>query len=1468
MSAITLKLLGQFACEQNGVPIVRFRTLKSQALLIYLAVEAKNPQPRERLMALLWPDLPLKSAQTNLRQVCYQLKQALPGPPNLPLLLSDRRTIQINPEFPVTVDVQQFWSLVAETKKHDHSDLVTCQSCLQALQKAVEHYEGPFLADFFLADSNAFEDWSFSIRESLRQAALTALGILADAYLQTQAYGLAGEFIQRQLKIDNLRESAYQQHMELLARSGLRHEASQQYELLQRLLDEELGMTPSARTTQLWQNIASGELDESSTPEQKIRGYNILELIGQGSYGDVYRAYQPSIDRVVAVKVIRPEFANIAAFIRAFEAEARIIARLEHAHIVPLYDFWRDPNGAFLVMRYMPGGTLQTLLAQGKVEPQRAVTLVRQIASALTEAHRQGIVHRDVKPSNIALDENGNAYLTDFGIARDVLKPVADLPRHPEATAPTRYSPPEELLGEPISHLSDQYALGLLAFQLFTGHVPHLGVTTSGRLGKGGHEPLPFIHELCPGLAPDVDDVIARATAPSPEARYQEIDQFAAALECALDRGSTQDALPTLVERRQLTNPYKGLHPYQEADARLFFGREQLVNDLLERLEDSPDFNGHRGHFLALVGPSGSGKSSLAKAGLIPALRQNGIPGSSSWYILDMMPGNKPLEELEAALMRIAVDPPSSLLEPLLKDERGLVRVLKRILPPEEADVLMLVDQFEELFTLAGKQDREQFIALLIAAVEEMRCRVHVLVTLRADFYDRPLENGKLGQLLKDGTVLVLPLDPQQLSDVISKPAAEAEMRLEAGLVDLIIREVGDRPGTLPLLQHALMQLFERRDGDLLTLEAYREIGGVRGALGQQAEELYLALDENSRDVAKQLLLRLVTLGEGVEDTRRRVLLTELNDLGYLESADASMSIESVLDRFGHSRLLTFDRDLATRTPTVEVAHEALLKAWPRMRHWLDENRTDLRMQRILHLSAHEWAAADGDSGYLLRGSRLDQFDSWAQDTNLSLTREERTFLDASRAARTVRLQEEAHRQAKEAALERRSRRVSRALVFVLGAAFIGALTLTAFAFGQRQEAVVAYSQSLAAIVDNELSTGDTATALALAVVANDISQPPELAQLMLRQSAYAPGPRQLYDVATLFPDVTGRIYSVAASPTSGEVLIGFEDGSLYVWDMETGTTIRRLDGHKGTVRALAFSPDGRSALTGGSDGVLYWWDLASGELLHRFAGHAGWIRTIAFSPDGQLAVSGGFTGYDNNAVAQPGELLLWDLNEKVERHRFEGHPSGVVAADFTLDGQSILASSGMFANIDTIYTLYLWDVVTGNRIREFELSGNDDNFSLAISPDGQHALTGTNNNEAIIWDLQSGKAVQVLGDHPGQLVTSVRYLPRGGYAVVGDANGMMTLWDLGSGKPRMRTGIQTPSIGGWHATDAPVFNIAVHHEGRRALTSAGDGTLVLWDLVDAAEIRRLAGHATPVLGGVAFTPDGKQVLTGEAGKL
>lgn len=1276
---------------------------------------------------------------------------------------------------------------------------------------------------------------------------------------------------------------------------------------------------------------------------QTIKGYELQKLIGAGGFGAVYKAYQPLIKRDVAVKVILPDYVNHPEFVRRFEAEAQLVAHLEHIHIVPLYDYWRDHTGAYLVMRWLRGGSLRSALEKGHWPLNDSPRLVDQIASALQTAHRNGVIHRDLKPDNILLDEDKNAYLADFGIAKD-LQNITDMAIAEEEgfMGSPSYLSPEQIRTEAVSPQTDIYSMGIMLYEIVTGRTPFHGLPVSTLIFKHLQEPLPHIHELRPDLPEALNHVIVKATEKDPEDRYPSALALAADFRKAILLSADAVAeLETLSpEMRELSrlgiteefsaydlesiapdNPYKGLRAFQEADADDFRGREALVERLIQRL------NGESvaARFLTLIGPSGSGKSSVIKAGVMPKLRRGAVEGSNTWFITEMVPGAHPLEELEAALLRIAINPPASLIDQLGEDERGLVRAVKRVLPPDGGtggELVLVVDQFEEVFTqVEDEAERAHFLKSLLAAAREPHSRLRIITTLRADFYDRPLLYPEFGELVRECTEVVLPLSRDELERAIVEPAENAGLALEMGLVPEIVADVGEQPGALPLLQYALTELYERRDGRWLTVQAYRDIEGVSGALARRATELYDTLNEEGKRAARQLFLRLVTLGEGSEDTRRRVRLTELLSL----QVDEQM-IQQVIDLFGKYRLLTFDRDPETRAPTVEVAHEALIRQWQLLRKWLEDNREDLRLQRRLSAATEEWLNSGKDSSFLASGTRLEQFELWLSQTELALTEVEREFFQASLARRAQLLAQEEARKAHEAALERRSRNFLRALVAVMAAAMVGALVLTGFALNQSQiaqenaatatiaqgealiqavtatvaqgEALIQADNAATAAANAELnakeaqslafasgaqlalSSRNTDLALILALEANKIATPSNEARRTLAEAAYAPGTRRI------FSGHTNRVESVKYSPDGTQALSASDDNTVILWDIETGQALQHLgvngEGHTAWVWDVAFSPDGSKGVSASQDKTLIIWDLETGEILHHLGadggGHTGEVHAVSYTPDGKAILSGGHDG----------ALILWDAQTGDIIRKFApnggGHTGEIYALAISPSG--FTAISGGQDN-----TVILWSVETGDALLRFEAL-NSAVWSLAYKPDELGMLTGLHNGSMLLWSFETGTAVRNFIGHTDR-VTGAAFSPDGTRIATSSQDGSVILWETETGALIRRYTGHTDRVygidyspdglsilsAGWdrvlrlwdieNGAQLALFrghsdivnDVAFSADGTTAASASADGTIVLWDTTTKQRLHTLSGHTAGV-NSIVFTPDGSGLLS------
>ena len=1304
---------------------------------------------------------------------------------------------------------------------------------------------------------------------------------------------------------------------------------------------------------------------------QVIKGYELRERIGAGGFGAVYRAYQSTVGREVAIKIVLPGFANHPDFIRRFEAEAQIIARLEHLHIVPLYDYWREPGGAYLVMRWLRGGSLRdALLTNGPYDLENAAALLDQMASALAAAHQHHIIHRDLKPGNVLLDEDGNAYLADFGIAKDLTSSKESTTQNDAIIGSPDYLSPEQARSETVTPQTDIYSLGVMLYELLAGQHPFPNASTVQRLYSHLNDPLPPVDNLPHDVNAAVNAVIQKATMKNPAQRYADGPAMAAAFREAIALNAAdapadvvevltpreQEILRSMIEGRsnkeiaaqlfvtvatvkwyitqiyrklgvrsrvqaivrarelnlitdgfrpvqgdalseatfvptdtfQPENPYKGLLPFQTADYRDFFGREKLVDKLIRRLGETDDAS----RFLAVIGPSGSGKSSLVKAGLIPALWRGDLPGSERWFVVEMLPGARPLDEREVALTRVAAIPAVNLREHLTRDKYGLLRAANLVLPNDGSEFVVVIDQFEEVFTLLDDENaRVHFLNLLHTAVTDPRSRVRVVITLRADFYDRPLHYPEFGELVRSRMETILPLSAQGMERAIAGPAERVGVAFEEGLVAQIIEDMHYQTGALPLLQYALTELFERRQGKLLTHTAFQDMGGAVGALAKRAEDLYGEFNPDGQESIRQMFLRLVTLGEGAEDTRRRVHRSELRAI----ASDQEM-MDEIIDTFAVYRLLSLDHDPITRSPTVEVAHEAILREWERLSLWLDESRDEIRLQRQLARAAQEWDDAGRDASFLLRGTRLDQFQAWAGQTQLAFTPLETAYLRASVAAHEEAQVAAVAQQARETRLERRAQNVLRGLVAVFLVAALVASGLAALAFGQRRiaqdnaaeanrNAELSQSLALASAARAALSEDNTDQALALAVAANQIDAPPAFAQRTLYDAALAPG------TVRRIPCAPGWCWGMDLSPDGRMVVAAGDSLEFSVWDIATGQEIQRFtNGHTDFPQAVAFLPDGQSVLSGGLDDTMLLWNITAGTIIRRFENPTGDVNGIAVSPDGRLAVTGteggeaivwdlesGESVYrlvhnpdfqvlpvayspDSKVVAsgsEDGTVALWNVETGELLHRLAGHTNIVFGLVFSPDGRKLLSSSA-----DN--TMILWDVESGVRLHQFTGHTNWV-FGADFSVDGTQIISGSRDQSLMLWDAVSGDNLHVYQGEAGGAL-SVAFVPQSHLIISAHSTGVLRVWEAGDQRILWQvqdTAQSAPSEGMDNTLNSDGELLALDVSGRQALTgSEGDHAVVLWNVATGELVRRFEGLDTTV-SVVAFSPDGQFVLGG-----
>jgi WD40 repeat protein len=973
--------------------------------------------------------------------------------------------------------------------------------------------------------------------------------------------------------------------------------------------------------------------------------------------------------------------------------------------------------------------------------------------------------------------------------------------------------------------------------------------------------------------------------------------------------------LPSLSQHRPIQaashNPYLGLRAFAESDRELFFGRDGLTAKLISRLaEPRPN------RFLAVVGPSGSGKSSVIQAGLVPALRTGAIPGSADWYFTAMTPGGRPFDELAAAISRVAVTPFPDAAGQLQADPMSLSGMVGRAVDAT-ATLLLVVDQLEELFTqVQDPADGDRFLELLATAATDSKSPVRIVVGLRADYYDRPLAHPAFGEVIGNAVESVVPLTAGELEQAISGPAQQAGLTLEPGLESRIIADVIGQPGGLPLLQHALSELYENRDGTTLTTTAYERIGGVAGALARRAEDIYRRLEPTPAAATKAVLLHLVTIGDGGV-TRRRVLRRELTSLGGARS-----TIAMVLDAFGSHRLLSFDRSPATGSPTVELAHEAMITAWPRLRDWIDSGRVDLATQRRLAAAATEWQTGHRDDSYLLTGSRLARFEEWAASSTVPATPTERAFLQAGVAARDAAADAEAERSKRERRLETRSRSRLRVLVAVMAAAVVavGILALIAERQADRAELSLGMSEARrltaeadkAIAVDPELAVllaleaaaraeavGEPILAETIEVLHSAVPAVRVRASLVAGAAAFSPDGTRLVtaDPGTTLSQSTGtggitffdtatweqagslighdtRTFAAAFSPDGSLIATGDFAGSAIIWDSVTGQQIARLDTGPALTTHVEFHPDGSELLTVNVAGSVKAWTSA-GTLLTEFV-HSAVSTDAAYLPDGRIAV----------AVDDPGHgIYVWS-DPAADPAGPLAHPQGACAVETSPDN-SVMATGGSDGLVR------LWDATTLEPGPVLEGHGGRV-CGLAFTPDGSTVISVSEDGTARLWDTANGETLLDLAGHTAG-VEHVAVAPDGRYVTTGSADGTTRIWEItpegsrealtvASGVPavaaafdpgggRLAVSFQDGSARVWNAISGDalatlnghsnaLWEIAFSADGTRIVTVAQDGTGRLWDAATGTTLHVLEGHVDQVFG-AAFSPDGKYVFTG-----
>ncbi|MCS7478182.1 protein kinase [Umezawaea endophytica] len=1232
--------------------------------------------------------------------------------------------------------------------------------------------------------------------------------------------------------------------------------------------------------------------------------YRVRDLLGQGGMGVVHRAYDTVNDRVVALKRLSVADRDYRA---RFQRESRIVAGLRHPNVIPVNAFGEIDGQLYLDMMLVEGVDLRRAIGSGAVDQDRAIKILAQVADALDAAHASGLVHRDVKPSNILIDPDGHAYLADFGIARETSSEATVLTASGDLIGSWDYMAPERLSGGPVDGRADQYSLACVLFECLTGRLPYPVGDTAAKVAAHLLQPPPSPSVFIPTITPALDAVVLRGMAKSPTRRFESSTSLVTAAESAaysgitvraaahtapgpssgrdqgrlvraIVRSTTVRTRPTLVVPlgKPPTCPYPGLSGFDQEDVDLFHGRDHVVTDLLVRLAEQLD----GGEPVVLVGASGAGKSSVLHAGLLPALALGDGPGQGDWPQIVVAPGNQPIATLATALAAHG-DLVAAEWDRVIREKPAeFGSVCARALGVGDGvRPVIVVDQFEELFTHGVPEAERLAFATALANARPAL----VVLAVRADLVDRCIDLAPLLPAL-NAPVLLGAMDATELRQAIVSPARDSGIDIEPGLPERLIADLGVRgeigydPGALPRLAHALRESWNYRDGDVLTLAAYRRAGGIDGAVSRTAEEIHDRLPESDRRTLRTILLRLVTVSDDGAVSRRRVDPREISGSGEQQG---------IVDELIAARLVTVDGTGA------RLSHEALVTAWPRLRDWIDEDRAGLVQHRRFTDSVRVWEESGRQPDDLYRGVRLAALTSWLTSAadRVRLQPVEREFLDRSNEAE----------HAGQVAARRRTNRL-RGLVVALSLLLVvaGVAGVVAYQFGQTARA-----------------ERDRA----------DVGKQQNLSRQLAAESALAKG-------------IDGRRAALAALGAwqASQTV----EGRSAVLQVGSDSFRGRLAGHTAAVTGVAVTGDGKTAVTGGRDGSLRVWDVATRKELAVLADGDGWYRTVAIRSDGLVAAAADITGkkvelwsvpdreliatvpvaaidfafapdgrtialnigsaitvVDTTTFAEVGRfpigvtiamafspdasLIATAAGKDVLVHRvadgalvatLTGHTDEVLALAFdpvhatlatagndstvrwwdtgswtttktlTADGPvntlAYNAKSTVLLSGGVATSFAVWNPVTGTQMVRYA-TGSTTVVGLAVAADGHTLVAGDTAGQVRTWS----HARNVLGGRENA-ITGTAFQHGGDLLAMGDGGGAVRLWNAA-------TGDFVRSLAG-HADS--VMDVEFSPDGRELVSSAKDGTLIVWNVETGAEVRRYVRPGTE-LKEVAFSPDG-----------
>ncbi|WP_187280596.1 PD40 domain-containing protein [Microbispora sp. CSR-4] len=888
--------------------------------------------------------------------------------------------------------------------------------------------------------------------------------------------------------------------------------------------------------------------------------------------------------------------------------------------------------------------------------------------------------------------------------------------------------------------------------------------------------------------------------------------------------------------RVTLECPYPGLAAFGREQARWFFGRDALVAELIARLDERL----HAGGVQVVVGQSGAGKSSLLRAGLLSKLDEGALPGSGQWPKVVFTPTADPLQALAAQISSFTGTETVRVAEELAEDPDRCVPMLGEVLrnhigsEDSGARVVMVVDQFEELFTLCTDDSRRRvFIDLLTRLVGTRGDAGHevqpvglVVVGVRADFYAACAHYSQLRLALQDSPLVVGSMSEVELREAILYPAQDVGLDIEPGLIEVLLRDLGTVVGTdeggtagyeagrLPLLAHALRASWQQRHGATLTVAGYRTTGGIQRAIATTADQFFARLDAAGQRMAESLFLRLVKIGDGTEDTRRRLSRSELVD----RSADPQTAT-AVVDAFTNARLLTQRQD------TVEITHEALLHSWPQLRRWIDSDRAGRLIHQDLEEAAAAWDRGGRDSSLLYRGGRLETARTWAETApHHDLSSAARDFLSASTRQ------------------QRRAVRLRTGTIAVLTVLSLVASTAAVFASQQQREALqqrdLAIYNRVVAEAD-QLGDTDGSLSAQLTLVAHRMRPGDETYTRLLTTENTA--------LSTPLTGHASSVNTVAFSPDGHTLASASGDGSVRLWNVSDPARAvplgRPLNGHTNVVFSVAFSPDGHTLASASGDGSVRLWNVSDpaqpAPLGRPLTGHTGTVFSVAFSPDGHTLASAG----DDRSVR------LWNVSDPAQPaplgRPLTGHTSKITSVAFSPDGHTLASAS-----FDE--SVRLWDVSDPARAAPLgrPLTGHTDVvFSVAFSPDGDTLASAGEDRSVRLWNVSDPARAVPLGrpltGHTN-IITSVAFSPDGRTLASAGWDRSVRLWNVSD--PAQSATLGRPLTG----LIGTVFSVAFSPDGHTLASASADRSIRLWNLPGSY----LTGH-THAVASVAFSPDG-----------